>query len=278
MKRPLLLAILVASLMLVNCQRLPKERYSQFSLDIDVSYEGDSLRVTVPNSLGCPIHVRLSHPQESIHESVKAGNPYLFEPYETKVLTFYVPDWQEVWKSDLKKNVGLGSSEYFHPDSQAIYHLPFSKTRAYKIIQSYHGSLSHNSEFSRYALDFNLQVGDTICAARDGVVVGVIEGYNVGGKKSKYRPFANFISLYHEDGVITQYVHLVKDGSFIEVGDSVLVGDPIGLSGQTGFTTTPHVHFNVLNATEEGAVSMPVNFSIGPGSALKRGRLVAHPE
>lgn len=274
---PLSIAVFL-SLILVNCQRLPKERYSQFSLDIDVSHLGDSLMVKVQNTVGCPIHIRLSHPEESIQKSVASGNPYIFDPYETKTLAFYTPSWEDDWGTDLKKSAGFGAREYFQPDSQAIYQLPFPQNKRYKVIQGYHGSFSHNSDFSRYALDFNLQVGDTVCAARDGIVVGMIEGYNVGGNRKKFRPFANFISIYHEDGVITQYVHLVKDGSFVEVGDSVAAGMPIGISGETGFTSGAHLHFNVIKATEEGAVGIPVNFSVGPGAAIKQGTIVSHPE
>lgn len=278
MKQIFIVTILVACLLAIGCQRLPKERYSQFSLGIEVSHENDSLRVEVRNTLACPIHFSLSHSEESIHAKVASGNPYLFDPFETRELTFFIPDWEESWESELRKNAGLGASEYFRPDSLAIYQLPFPNNKSYKVIQGYGGSFSHTSDFSRYALDFNLQVGDTICAAREGIVVGVIEGYDVGGKKRKYRPFANYISLYHEDGVITQYVHLVNDGSFVEVGDSVTAGMPIGISGETGFTSGAHLHFNVLKATEEGAVSMPVNFSIGAGAAIKQGTTVSHPE
>lgn len=278
MKTSTLIALLVGSLILLNCQRLPTERYSQFSLDIDVSHENDSLRVEVKNTIGCPIHFGLSHSEPSIHDKVASGNPYLFEPFETRELTFFIPDWEESWESALKKSAGLGTSKYFQPDSLAIYQLPFPQNRTYKIIQGYHGSFSHNSDFSRYALDFNLQVGDTVCAARDGIVVGMIEGYDVGGNRKKFRPFANFISIYHEDGVITQYVHLIKDGSFVEVGDSVTAGMPIGISGETGFTSGAHLHFNVIKATEEGAVGIPVNFSVGPGSTIKQGTKVSHPE
>lgn len=278
MKLTTLTVFLVGSMILLNCQRLPTERYSQFSLAIDVSHEDDSLRVEVQNTIGCPIHFNLSHSETAIHDKVASGNPYLFEPFETRELIFFIPDWEESWESELRKSAGLGVSKYFQPDSLAIYQLPFPHDKSYKVIQGYEGSFSHNSDFSRYALDFNLQVGDTVCAARDGIVVGMIEGYDVGGKRKKFRPFANFISLYHEDGVITQYVHLVKDGSFVEVGDSVTAGMPIGISGETGFTSGAHLHFNVLKATEEGAVSMPVNFSIGPGSAIKQGIIASHPE
>lgn len=278
MKLTTLMTLLAGGLILLSCQRLPKERYSQFSLGIDVSHEDDSLRVEVQNTIGCPIHFSLSHSETAIHDKVASGNPYLFEPFETRELTFFIPDWDEQRESDLKMNAGFGTSEYFQPDSLAIYQLPFPNNKSYKVIQGYGGSFSHTSDFSRYALDFNLKVGDTICAARDGIVVGMIEGYNVGGKRKKFRPFANYISLYHEDGVITQYVHLVNDGSFVEVGDSVTAGMPIGISGETGFTSGAHLHFNVLKATEEGAVSMPVNFSIGAGATIKQGTTVSHPE
>lgn len=279
MRKSLLLSLLLAgSLWICNCQRLPTERYSQFNLDLSVSRAQDSLIVEVSNPLACPIHLTLSHSEESIRNAVEAESPYFFKPFETRVLAIAVLQREGDWEDDLIIGAGLGASEYLRPDSTVLYQWPFPESRTYSIMQAYHGNLSHNSDFSRYAIDFDLQVGDTICAARDGVVVGVIEGYDVGGKKRKYRPFANFISLYHEDGMITQYVHLQHNGSFVEIGDSVSAGMPIGLSGKTGFTTAPHLHFNVLKATEYGTVSAPVWFSVGPGASLKPGQKVSHPE
>jgi murein DD-endopeptidase MepM/ murein hydrolase activator NlpD len=154
--------------------------------------------------------------------------------------------------------------------------LPFPKNRKYTVIQGYNGSFSHSEEYSKFALDFDLTEGDTICSASDGFVVGVVEGYKYGGNSEKWRDYANFITVFHpEMNIFTQYVHLMHKGSLVEVGDQVRSGQPIGLSGKTGFTTTPHLHFNVLVSGERKLKSIPYEFVEGyKGMDLQAGDLI----
>jgi len=157
---------------------------------------------------------------------------------------------------------------------------PFPADRDAGIMQAYNGSFSHQTDFSRYALDFELAVGDTISAADDGMVIGVIDGYAVGGGNRNYRDFANYITLFHpHSGLTTQYVHLEPEGSFVAVGDTVRRGQPIGTVGLTGFTTAPHLHFNVLVPDSSGGmISFPVTFEDGTdGASLSRRDVVSHP-
>jgi murein DD-endopeptidase MepM/ murein hydrolase activator NlpD len=153
---------------------------------------------------------------------------------------------------------------------------PFPRGRRYKIIQAYNGSFSHNSDFSRYAIDFDLAIGDTVCAAADGLVMEVIQGYDIGGNSRDYRPYANFITILHADGYLTQYVHLKHKGALVQAGDRVKTGQAVGLSGQTGFTSTPHLHFNVLKPIFRDVVSTPCQFANMAGKELRRGQVVGH--
>jgi murein DD-endopeptidase MepM/ murein hydrolase activator NlpD len=56
---------------------------------------------------------------------------------------------------------------------------------------------------------------------------------------------ANFIRLLHDDGTMSLYAHLKSDGVLVRPGQRVTAGQRIGLSGNTGFTTGPHLHFAV---------------------------------
>jgi murein DD-endopeptidase MepM/ murein hydrolase activator NlpD len=53
------------------------------------------------------------------------------------------------------------------------------------------------------------------------------------------------VRLLHDDGAMSVYAHLKTDGVHVRVGQRVRAGQPIGLSGNTGFTTGPHLHFAV---------------------------------
>ncbi len=75
-----------------------------------------------------------------------------------------------------------------------------------------------------------MKVGDTVVAARDGLVVKImIDKYKQGTTK-KYRNDGNHIMVYHQDNTFSQYVHLKQFGNLIEVGDTIKANQPIALS------------------------------------------------
>lgn len=86
------------------------------------------------------------------------------------------------------------------------------------------------------ALDYGVPVGTTIYAAADGVVL--FAGW--GGANS----YGNYICLQHSNGLRTYYAH--GNGTFyVSGGQTVSRGQPIMLSGNTGKSTGPHLHFEV---------------------------------
>ena len=90
------------------------------------------------------------------------------------------------------------------------YELPFEKGREVEIYQGYNGKFSHKGE---NAIDFGLDIGDKVYAARGGVVYDVVESNTKSCKRESCGKYNNFISIYHEDGTSAEYVHLNKDGS-----------------------------------------------------------------
>lgn len=127
-------------------------------------------------------------------------------------------------------------------DTSFVYHLPFEKAKKHLLVQGYFSSYSHKN---RAALDFKMKRGTTICAAREGVVVRVKEDGNKGGWNKKYRPYGNVIVIQHADGSRAGYWHLQFNGAMVNIGDTVKQDQPIGLSGKTGYTLFPHLHFLV---------------------------------
>ena len=148
-----------------------------------------------------------------------------------------------------------------------LYELPFQTGKKYKIIQGFHGKFSHSSNQSRYAIDFNMPVGDTIVAARDGYVVRAVEHFTERGGKA-FRSKSNQILIYHDDGTIAYYVHLDKDGALVNVGDYVKAGQSIGIAGFTGYTTTPHLHFVVRNLGNAIPIQFQQKKNIGKKSGV----------
>jgi murein DD-endopeptidase MepM/ murein hydrolase activator NlpD len=56
---------------------------------------------------------------------------------------------------------------------------------------------------------------------------------------------ANFIRILHADGSMAVYAHLAEHGALVRQGQPVETGQRIGLSGNTGYSTAPHLHFAV---------------------------------
>jgi murein DD-endopeptidase MepM/ murein hydrolase activator NlpD len=145
--------------------------------------------------------------------------------------------------------------------NDADYAMPFGPGR-YVVMQGPRGTYSHFvGSGSENAVDWTVPEGTIVCAARDGRVVGVKQDSTVGGPDRKWRPFANYILVKHADGTFADYVHLQTDGAMVKLGDEVSVGQPIGLSGQTGFASKPHLHFSVFQ-TVDGKTKLTLPFRL----------------
>ena len=162
-----------------------------------------------------------------------------------------------VSKNPLRKQVKLLQRGIIKDDTSYVYALPFEVGRSYCLIQGYFSRFTHKE---RAALDFKMKRGTKIFAARGGIVVRVKEDGDKGGLKNKYRPYGNNIVIQHPDGSRAGYWHLQHNG------DSVKIGQVIGLSGKTGYTALPHLHFLVWRFTDGGQwQQVPTRFQTSKG-------------
>jgi murein DD-endopeptidase MepM/ murein hydrolase activator NlpD len=168
-----------------------------------------------------------------------------------------------VSKNPLRKEVKALQKGTIKDDSSYVYALPYENKTTHLLIQGY---FSHFSHRERAALDFKMKRGTKILAARDGVVVRVKEDGNKGGLNKKYRPYGNNIVIQHTDGSRAGYWHLQYNGALVNVGDSVKTGQVIALSGKTGYTALPHLHFLVWTFNSRGEwQQVPTRFQTSKG-------------
>jgi murein DD-endopeptidase MepM/ murein hydrolase activator NlpD len=177
------------------------------------------------------------------------------------------------WEYSYTNYFKLGSSWAKHDDSY-VYQLPYAPGNKFKVTQGYNGSFSHKGA-NQYAIDWQMPEGTPVYAARGGVVVKVKDDSSTGGSSIKYDPYNNYVLIRHDDGTLGHYCHLEKGGVCVRPGDRVLAGQRIARSGNTGFSSGPHLHFSVFK-TKDGRerVSIPVKFSTSDGQAvtLEEGR------
>jgi murein DD-endopeptidase MepM/ murein hydrolase activator NlpD len=147
------------------------------------------------------------------------------------------------------------------PDPNAKYRLPFRDGLSFRINQAPGGPLpTHDNVYSRDAVDITMPVGTPIVAARAGYVIMNIRPYDSGKLEPDFLDKANMVRVMHDDGTWADYVHLQKYSGIVVPGMRVEAGTPIGLSGSSGFSSGPHLHFVVQRNDGEKAVSVPFRF------------------
>ncbi|MFJ9848762.1 M23 family metallopeptidase [Streptomyces sp. NPDC101150] len=109
--------------------------------------------------------------------------------------------------------------------------------------------------------DFVVPTGTQVHAVHHGTVVKA--GPWGGGDGPAY---GNAVVIQHENGTYTQYAHLSQIQ--VQVGQQVVTGQQIGLSGSTGNSTGPHLHFEVRTGPDYGTGVEPTGFLRAHGDSV----------
>ena len=141
----------------------------------------------------------------------------------------------------------------------ARYRMPFGGKQKRVLSQGVGGRFSHQDE-AKYSFDWSMPIGTPILAAREGIVVDVADGYTKAGTAKAFLREANAITVMHPDRTFATYAHL-DPGAGVREGMQVFAGDVIGFSGNTGYSTGPHLHFSVWKAGYDGRTrTLPIRF------------------
>ncbi len=140
-----------------------------------------------------------------------------------------------------------------------IYQLPFAKGESFKLFQGYNGSFSHQG---KKELDFSMPVGTRIFAARDGMVIEVVDINNKGCPEKDCVKFNNYIKILHDDGTIAHYLHIKQNSSLVKTGQLIKKNNPIAESGNVGWSSGPHLHFSITKPGFEQEEGVETKFLI----------------
>lgn len=234
-----------------------------------VQQDGDRYLAWADNSLSGPVEVQL----DFTHSNNIAGNPSLpanatLDARGSAVVA--VLSAQDPTRGgDFELTMRTVPGDPRARARNVEYLLPLQQQQ-FRIDQGYGGHFSHTEPEHRYAIDFAADIGTPVLAARDGVVMQVESDFDKAGLNlEKFGDRANFVRILHDDGTMALYAHLKADnGVIVRVGQRVRAGQQIGLSGNTGFSTGPHLHFAVQINRGMRLESIPVRIN-GPQGPLR---------
>ncbi len=149
-------------------------------------------------------------------------------------------------------------------EAGTTYQVPYAAGLGFPITQTYPDTITHQTMDSIYAVDIAIPEGTDILAARDGIVFDVAStNFQNGLNLSQDGIAANTIRILHDDGTISLYAHLNWNTIRVKPGDRVRAGQYIADSGNTGFSSGPHLHFSVQRNSGLTVESLPFSFK-GP--------------
>lgn len=142
-----------------------------------------------------------------------------------------------------------------YPVSSPVKTQGYGKTkfaeRAYKT--KFHGGV-----------DFGARIGTPIFAAEDGIIK-ITDNNDRGALRWQKYQFGLYVLINHPNNLSTLYAHLSR--AVVKAGDTVKRGDLIGYSGNSGYTTGPHLHFAVYWTSSIQLKSIPPAMGLVPVGA-----------
>lgn len=239
---------------------LPRESEA---LEISVRREdaAGKTRLLATNHCLCVARVQAQIEQSRITD-VKAGSRYVavLDPGEARALLEVPVGASDPDALRYRWSASLGSPEAQHHPPRP-YRAPFPLGATFTVTQAYPSHVTHVTPDSRYAVDFALPDGTPVYAAREGTIINLRHDAFIGALDPTLLDRANVIEILHDDGTIAVYAHLHWDSIRVHVGQHVGLGEYIADSGNTGFTSGPHLHFAVWRNSPLGEIAVPVVFA-----------------
>jgi hypothetical protein len=148
------------------------------------------------------------------------------------------------------------------------YYPPFPLGLQFPISQGFDDELTHSEPPNQYAVDIVMPEGTPILAARAGRVMEMEDDFHGAAQKERYLNRSNLIRILHADGTMAVYAHLQPNSLRVRAGADISRGQWIASSGNTGFSSGPHLHFVVQLNAGMSLESLPFRFVTPAGGTI----------
>ena len=233
--------------------------------------EASGVALQVRNELHCPAEVLIELTgRENVAATVADAMHWVVPALADERILVPAADPRDAVSFGYRYAYVLGDPAAVHAPPPRGYRAPFALSRTFTVTQGFHGKATHASASNEYAVDIGMPIGTGVYAARDGVVVEIAYSNYAGGTDPEIDgPRANVVRILHEDGTFALYAHLDRASVRVRPGGRVREGQYIADSGNTGFTTGPHLHFAVLRNRGFELTSVPFRFAGAPGTTVE---------
>lgn len=140
------------------------------------------------------------------------------------------------------------------------YFPPFPLGMDFGISQGFDNDTTHSEPHSQYAVDIVMPIGTPVLAARTGRVMDMEDDFHGAGQSDRFLARSNQVRILHDDGTMAVYAHLQPNSLQIRPGQLVGTGQWLANSGNTGFSTGPHLHFVIQLNAGMSLESVPFRF------------------
>jgi len=232
-------------------------------LTVSYGFEGQSVVLTAHNGFYAPVEMSLEikqirgmqypHPDNELRWVLPART-------ETEILTLPLLETGAEPFLEYGYRYLAGDPEARHRPP-GPYRAPFAIATDHPVTQAFPVVATHVTPDSYYAVDLSMPIGTDVFAARGGIVFDVASTNFTGGLDAERDgPNANVVRILHDDGTYAIYAHLNTNTIRVRPGDVVRRGEYIADSGNTGYSSGPHLHFAVVRNAGMRIESVPITF------------------
>lgn len=166
--------------------------------------------------------------------------------------TIFSPPVQQNWQVVWGGSNTLVNYHYEYPNQRYAYDLIVTQNGS-----SYRGNPKKNKSYFAF--------GRPVTAPADGKIVKVVNNIADNepvGSTNEQQPAGNYVIIQHADREYSMLAHFRQHSIDVQVGDTVKRGQVLGQCGNSGNSSEPHIHFQVMDqANWAASTSLPVQFA-----------------